>query len=485
MYGLVAVITIGLILYVLFKNYRKLELESHSNIEVIANLKNDLYDKDIIIATYDEKLRSLHKLEDSLDEKDEKIRDLQLVISQLRQENAVLASQYEEREKHLNDKLEFLNHVQVELGNHFSKISQGVLEKNNRIFLELATENLSKFQMQSKAELEHRQKAIHDSMKNLGDVVLKLNETNKQMEEKRASAYSGLFEQIKTLSSTQNRLQTETRNLVTALRAPQQRGRWGELQLRRVVELAGLIEHCDFEEQVTSQDPSSKLRPDLVVRLPNNRNIVVDSKVALDAYLHAIESENEQDKASKLRAHAAQVKRHMMQLSAKAYWQQFSPAPEFVVMFLPGEPMFTAALEQDPTLIEIGAEHKVLIATPMTLIALLRAVAYGWRQEKMAENVHKVSVMASELHQRFFTMVDHFTKIGVNLDRSVKSYNDTVGSMERMVLPQIRKLKEQGLSSGDTIPEVNPVEKITREMSVHEHKDVKTSKKSLDPVLKS
>ncbi len=448
---------------------------------VLEQQRNDIYEKNLLIATLDERLKSIDKLEYELTEKQNILEDLQRNFQLLQQEKAVQSSQFEERERHLEEKLKFLSTVQEDLGRHFAQISQGVLEKNNKIFLELANQNLSKYQQQSKEDLENRHKAISDSMLSLKETIAKLEVNNKEMEEKRTAAYSGLFEQVKNLSSVQTKLQSETRNLVTALRAPQQRGRWGEIQLRRVVELAGLIEYCDFEQQVSSEGGEGKLRPDLIVRLPNDRNIVVDSKVALDAYLTAIETEDDTLKVQKLKEHAVQVKRHVLQLSAKSYWQQFTPAPEFVVMFLPGEPIFSAALEQDPSLIEIGAENKVLIATPMTLIALLRAVAYGWRQEKIAENAIKVSSMATDLYNRMGTMAEHFSKVGLNLDRSVKAYNDSVGSMERMVMPQIRKLKDLGMASGNDIPELEPIEKLTRELNNTSVK--KNDKKSSTPVL--
>jgi DNA recombination protein RmuC len=282
------------------------------------------------------------------------------------------------------------------------------------------------------------------------------------MEETRQRTFGGLEEQLKHLSASQGQLQRETGNLVKALRTPHVRGRWGEMTLQRVVELAGMAAHCDYEPQVTISGDDGRLRPDLLVRLPDNRSVVVDSKVPLDAYLDVLEAEDEDHRRDALARHAQQLRTHMTQLAAKSYWEQLPQTPEFVVMFIPGESLFAAASEVDHALLEDGMARQVVMATPTTLIAVLKAVAYGWRQEQIAENAQAISALGRQLYERVRTLADHVEEVGKALGKAVAAHNRAVGSMENRVFPAARRFKELGAASGDDIPTIEPIEQAPR-----------------------
>jgi DNA recombination protein RmuC len=370
-----------------------------------------------------------------------------------------------ERRAH-EEKIALLNQMTDELRESFQALSAEALKSNNRAFLELAHTALQKFQIEAKGDLELRQKAVENLVAPIGDSLKKVDAQIQQIEAARNKAYGDLTAQVRSLITTQEKLQSETGNLVKALRTPTVRGRWGEIQLKRVVEIAGMLPYCDFVEQETVTTPNGRFRPDLIVRLPGGKNVVVDAKTPLLAYLDAVDSLDDELRRQKLLDHAAQVRTHMAQLSSKSYQEQFDPTPEFVVMFLPGETFFSAALEQEPALIELGVAQKVIPASPTTLIALLKAVAYGWNQEKLARNAKEISILGKELYERLRNLGAHVENVGKGLDRAVEAYNKAVGSLETRVMVSARKFAELGAPVTEDIPELNPIETTTRNLTL-------------------
>ncbi len=382
---------------------------------------------------------------------------------------ARLESALESERKTSDEKIELLtkagDRAATDLQNAFKALAADALKSNNSSFLQIAQETLKRFQSEAKGDLDARQKAVADLVTPVHESLSKVDAQIQQMEKERGQAYGDLHAQVQSLITTQKELQSETGNLVRALRTPNVRGRWGEIQLRRVVEIAGMLPFCDFAEQETITTDAGRFRPDLVVKLPGGKSVVVDAKTPLQAFLEAFETTDEHARRACLANHARQVRDHMDTLSGKKYWEQFETTPEFVVMFLPGETFFSAALEQDPGLIEHGVLSRVIPASPTTLIALLKAVAYGWNQEKLARNAQQISALGKELHDRLRKLAGHITGVGANLDRAVEAYNQAVGSLENRVLVSARKFAELGASVAEDIPELEPIETTARALS--------------------
>lgn len=336
----------------------------------------------------------------------------------------------------------------------FKALSFEIMEANSRSFLELAKTSMERFQEGAKADLEQRQKSIDTTLK-------QLDLQQRELEKKREGAYAALSQQIEGVLSSERELRKETAHLVQALRAPQTRGSWGELHLRRVVELAGLLNQCDFFEQKSFEAEGKTWRPDLIVRLPNQRHIAVDAKTPLNAYLDASDAGDELLRKKKLQDHAASIRKHVKDLSAKEYWKQLESTPEFVILFLPAEAFFSAALQADPTLIEVGADQKIIFATPTTLIAILRSVAFCWKQESLSKSAQEIASLGQELYERLGTVCEYWGKVGKNLNTAVETYNQSISSLESRVLVTARKLKETNAISKE-IAEPEKVEKLAR-----------------------
>jgi len=389
--------------------------------------------------------------------------DASTSIGDLRAENAELRVLLETEKARTGENLALLDDARRALTDQFRALSTDALARSNASFLQLAEENFGKLQQAAKGDLDQRGQAIQAMLQPVTERLGLLDANLREMEKTREGAYHGLREQTALMRQLYHELKSETGNLTRALRAPTVRGRWGEIQLKRVVELAGMLDHCDFQEQVQTPE-DRKLRPDLVVRLPGGKTVIVDAKAPLEAYLLAVEATDDETRRLHLLHHARQIRTHIKALSEKGYWEQFKGnTPEFVVLFLPGEHFFAAALEHDPSLIEAGVEQSVILATPTTLISLLRAVAYGWRQERLAENAREIAAHGREMHKRLSTFTDHLSKIGKGLETASSAYNSAVGAFDSRVLVQARKLAEFDTAGlGESLETPPPVETALR-----------------------
>lgn len=346
----------------------------------------------------------------------------------------------------------------------FAEISNRSLRANSDTFLKLAEQNLETRQARAESDLEKREKAVEQLVKPIKDALQASHQQISALEKARSEAYGGIKSQLESMQLNQKSLAQETQNLVKALRRPEVRGQWGEITLRRLVELAGMVEHCDFVEQVHTSNDDQVIRPDMIVNMPDQRQLVVDVKTPLDAYLSAVEAENDVQRKLGLERHAKNVRAHIRMLSSKAYWKQFEDSPEFVILFIPGDQFLSAALAEEPDLIEYALSQQIILATPTSFVALLKAVAYGWRQLALADNAKEIRALAEDLYGRLGTFVTHMNRVGRQLASSVENYNKAVGSLERKVLPGARKFTELGVHAKKEIEKLETLEPVPRTM---------------------
>ena len=353
--------------------------------------------------------------------------------------------------------------LEQQMKTSFQSLSFEVMERSSRSFLDLAQSSFAKAQAGAKADLEMSQKNVEALIAPLRETMKSLDDHQRDLEKRREGAYASLSKQIETMVHMESDLRKETAQLSMALRSSTARGAWGQVHLRRVVELAGMLNKCDFTEQTSHESDGRLLRPDLIVHLPGERHIIVDAKTPLNAYLEAQESENEASRLDKLQNHASQLRKHMKDLSQKDYWKRYDLSPEFVILFLPAESFFSSALQVDPDLIEVGAEQNIIVATPTTLIAILRAVAHSWKQDAISKNAEQIALLGQELYERLSVLSDHWSKVGRSLSMSVDAYNQAIASLESRVLVPARKLKEHGAAAQNkALPILEPVEKEFR-----------------------
>jgi DNA recombination protein RmuC len=413
---------------------------------------------------------AVQELRTQVSEQRKSLEDLQTKLKSEGELRSGAEARLEETKSKLLEEKRLLDEARQELSDAFNALASEALKSNNRAFIELAKSTFETIQAQAKGDLETRQKAIEGVVSPLREAVERYEKQILEMEKAREKAYGTLDEQLRTLGAANQKLQEETTHLASALSSPlKARGRWGELTLRRVAELAGMSEHCDFNEQESIATESGRQRPDMIVNLPGNRRIAVDAKVPLQAFFDAVDAErSDEERRAALERHSELVRAHLNQLAERRYWDQVGPELELVVLFLPGESFFSAALEQDRALIEDGMQKHVVLATPTTLIALLHAVAYGWRQEQIARNAKGISDLGKELYDRIKTFLGHLENVGASLHRATESYNQAVGSLESRILPSARRFKQLGAATGDELAEMQTVDETPRAISAPE-----------------
>ena len=408
------------------------------------------------------------ELRSMLSHREAKMAGLHADLASARQEAGRFAAELEATRQVSAEKLALLHTAESKLRDAFAALSSEALKNNNEAFLQLARTSLTQFQQTAATDLDGRRQALEALVQPLRESLEKVDVKLNEVERGRASTQAQLSEQIRSLTQAQQLLHTETNRLSRALRSPNIRGQWGELQLRRVLENAGLVagSHYEIKESVVGDE--GRLTPDVVVKLPGGKNVVVDAKVPLTAYLDAAECEDDLLRDVKLREHARQVKDHVTRLAGKAYWTHFQPAPDIVVMFVPGEPLLTSALQHDPALLEFSMGRGVMLASPLTLIALLRAIAYGWQQEKVARNALEISELGRNLYERIAKLAEHFENVGRSLAKSVEAYNNAVGTLESRVLVTARRLKDKGVTTGDDFAELETIDHSPRPLGAPE-----------------
>lgn len=385
-------------------------------------------------------------------------------ITGLREENASLKATVNIERRTTEEKVAMIESARNQLTDTFAALSSQALRNSTEEFLKLAQQGMQQFHVRAQGDLEQKEKSIGVLMQPVKEALTRTEQQLRELEKERKEAYGSLSKHLESMAQTQQLLQGETRNLVQALRRPEVRGQWGEMTLKRLAELAGMVQYCDFVEQETVQGENGNLRPDMVVRMPDGREIVVDVKTPLDAYLSAVEAPDDTVRTWHLERHARKVRDRVRELAGRNYWAQFKHSPDFVVMFIPGDQFLSAALDVDRDLLEYALGQKVVLATPTSFVALLRAVGYGWRQLSLAENAEKIRDLGEELYQRLSTFTDHLSKLGKNLSSSLDHYNKAVGSFERQVMPGARKFTEMGITPRKPMPDLDQIEKGVRQM---------------------
>jgi DNA recombination protein RmuC len=410
----------------------------------------------------------ISELRRALHERESVAAQLQQEVAAARQEAARLAAELSAARQAAAEKFAVLQTAEAKLREAFAALSSEALRSNNEAFLQLARTSFNELQRTATLDLDGRQKAIETLVHPLKESLTKVDAKLQEVESGRAAAQALLTEQIRSLTQAQQQLYLETNRLSRALRSPNVRGQWGELQLRRVLESAGMVEGSHYEIKESAMGQGGRLTPDVLVKLPGGRNVVVDAKVPLTAFLDASECQDDEAREAKIRDHARQLKDHVNRLAGKSYWTHFQPAPDIVVMFVPGEPLLTSALQSDPSLLEFSMNRGVMLASPLTLIALLRAIAYGWQQETVAKNAQEISDLGRSLYDRIAKLAEHFENVGRSLAKSVEAYNSAVGTLESRVLVTARRLKDKGVTAAEEFAELETVDHTPRPLGAPE-----------------